>query len=46
MLAAALQAEVDAYIERFADERDEDGRQAGGPQRYRCAADGADQRPP
>ena len=26
MLAAALQAEVDAYVARFADERDEDGR--------------------
>jgi transposase-like protein len=26
MLAAALQAEVEAYIERFADERDENGR--------------------
>ncbi|MGH3288926.1 MAG: IS256 family transposase, partial [Streptosporangiaceae bacterium] len=25
MLAAALQAEVDAYIERFAGERDENG---------------------
>ena len=26
MLAEALQAEVDAYIARFADERDENGR--------------------
>jgi len=33
MLAAALQAEVAAYIEQFADQLDEDGRRLGGAQR-------------
>jgi len=44
MLAAALQAEVAAYIDQFADVRDEDGCRMGGAQRRRRAADGADQR--
>ena len=44
MLAEALQAEVDAYIAQFADERDENGSSAGGAQRLPRAADGDHQR--
>ena len=40
MLAAALQAEVDAYVGQFAGERDENGRRLvvrnGPPSRGRC----------
>lgn len=40
MLAAALQAEVAAYIEQYADVRDEDGQRMvvrnGPPSRGRC----------
>ena len=42
MLAEALQAEVDAYIARFAGERDEQRPPAGGAQRLPRAAGGAD----
>ena len=34
MLAAALQAEVAAYVKQFADQVDEDGRRLGGPHGY------------
>ena len=38
MLAEALRAEVDAYVARFADERDEKRAAAGGAQRSPRAA--------
>ena len=38
MLAAALEAEVDAYVAALAGERDERGPPAGGAQRARPAA--------
>ena len=44
MLAAALQAEVAAYVDAHADEVDEDGSSAGGPQRLPRRAGG--DRPP
>jgi hypothetical protein len=44
MLAAALQAEVAAYIEQFADVRGEDGRPMVVRNGSRRAPDGADQR--
>jgi hypothetical protein len=42
MLAEALRAEVDAYIARFADKRDGNGRRLGGPQRLPPAVGGTD----
>ena len=44
MLAAALQAEVAAYIEQFADQRRRERSPAGGPQRVPPRARGADRR--
>ncbi len=46
MLAEALQAEVDAYIAQFADQRDGAGRRLGGAQQLRPATGGAHQRQP
>ena len=44
MLAAALQAEVAAYIDQFAGAARRGRPPAGGAQRHCRAADGADQR--
>jgi hypothetical protein len=44
MLAAALQAEVAAYVDQFADQLDQNGRRLVGPQRVSPRTRGADRR--